>query len=70
MSSLGIQALLLSLLGIHSAVVHHEIMGVFEIARGLGASYRFASSEPGSGVFYGRVTLSFCRLVAGSIARY
>lgn len=49
MSSVGIQALLLPLLGIHSAVTHHELMGVFEIARGLGTSYRFASSEPGSG---------------------
>ncbi|WFU26915.1 hypothetical protein QA649_12145 [Bradyrhizobium sp. CB1717] len=70
MSSLGIQALLLSLLGIHSALTHHEIMGLLAIARGLGASYRFASSEPGAGVFYGRVTLSFCRFVAGVIARY
>lgn len=70
MSSLGVQALLLSLLGIHSAAVHHEIMGVFEIARGLGASYRFASSEPGSGALYGRFTLNFCRIVAGGIAHY
>lgn len=70
MSSVGIQSLLLSLLGIHSALAHHEIMGLLAIARGLGASYRFAASEPGAGVFYGRVTLSFCRLVAGGIARY
>ncbi|MGX1320081.1 hypothetical protein AB7M17_003534 [Bradyrhizobium sp. USDA 377] len=70
MSSLSIQALLLSLLGIHSALTHHEIMALLAIARGLGASYRFASSEPGAGVFYGRVTLSFCRLVAGGIANY
>ncbi|MBR1132195.1 hypothetical protein [Bradyrhizobium iriomotense] len=70
MSSVGIQALLLSLLGIHSALTHHEIMALLAIVRGLGASYRFASSEPGAGVFYGRVTLSFCRLIAAGIARY
>ncbi|GAA0007538.1 hypothetical protein BRDID11002_75440 [Bradyrhizobium diazoefficiens] len=51
MSNPGIQALLLQLVGIHSALVHHEIMGLLEIARGLGASYRFASSEPGAGAF-------------------
>lgn len=70
MSSVGIQSLLLSLLGIHSALAHHEIMGLLAIARGLGASYRFAASEPGASVFYGRVTLSFCRLVAGGITRH
>jgi hypothetical protein len=41
-----------------------------EIARGLGASYRFASSEPGAGAFYGRVTINFCRLIAAGIAHY
>ncbi|MBR0782181.1 hypothetical protein [Bradyrhizobium iriomotense] len=70
MSSVGIQPLLLQLIGIHSALAHHEIMGLLEIARGLGASYRFASSDPGAGVFYGRVTLSFCKLIAAGIARY
>ncbi|WP_407113013.1 hypothetical protein [Bradyrhizobium sp. LMG 9283] len=48
MSSVGLQALLLPLLGIHSALAHHEVMGLFEIARVLGASHRFASSDPGS----------------------
>ncbi|WP_128923478.1 hypothetical protein [Bradyrhizobium guangxiense] len=70
MSSVGVQALLLSLLGIHSALTHHEIMGLLAIARGLGASYRFASSDPGAGAFYGRITLSFCRLVAAGVTRY
>ncbi len=65
MSSVGIQALLLPLLGIHSAVTHHELMGVFEIARGLGTSYRFASSEPGSGALLGRFALNVCRVIAG-----
>ena len=67
MSCVGIQALLLPLLGIHSAVAHHELMGLFEIARGLGASYRFASSEPGSGTIFGRFTLGFCRIVPGGV---
>ena len=70
MSSVGLQALLLQLLGIHSVMAHHELMGWFEIARGLGSSYRFASSEPGAGAFCGRVTLSFCRLIAAGIARH
>jgi hypothetical protein len=70
MSNPGIQALLLQLVGIHSALVDHEIMGLLEIARGLGASYRFASSEPGAGAFYGRVTINFCRLIAAGIAHY
>jgi len=50
--------------------VRHELMGLFEITRGLGASYRFASSDPGAGVFYGRVTMSFCRFIAAGIARH
>ena len=70
MTSVGIPALLLSLLGIHSALTHYEVMGVFEIARGLGTSYRFASSEPGSGALYGRFTLNFCRIVAAGAAHY
>lgn len=70
MNNPGIQGLLLQLLGIHSAMAHDEIMGLLEIARGLGTSYRFASSEPGSGAFYGRVTLSVCRLIAAGITRH
>lgn len=70
MSSVGMQALLLPLLGIHSALAHHELMGLFEIGRVLGASYRFASSEPGSGALYGRFTLNFCRMIVGGVAYY
>ena len=70
MSGIGIQALLLPLLGIHSALTHQELMGLFEITRGLGTSYRFASSEPGAGALYGRFTLNFCRIVAGGVAHY
>ncbi|WFU69802.1 MULTISPECIES: hypothetical protein [unclassified Bradyrhizobium] len=70
MNSVGIQALVLPLLGIHSALAHHEIMGLFEIARGLGASYRFASSAPESGAVYGRFTLNVCRIIVGGAAHY
>jgi hypothetical protein len=45
MSSLGIQALMLPLAGLHSALTHHELMGMLEFARILGNSYRLASSE-------------------------
>lgn len=70
MSSIGIQALLLPLLGIHSALTHQELMGLFEITRGLRTSYRFASSEPGAGALYGRFTLNFCRIIAGGVTHY
>ncbi|WP_027571572.1 hypothetical protein [Bradyrhizobium sp. WSM1743] len=67
MSGAGLQALLLPLLGIHSALAHHELMGLLEIARVLGASYRFASSGSGLGALYGRFTLNFCRIVVGGV---
>ena len=68
MSGIGMQALLLPLLGIQSALVHHELMGLFEIARVLGASYRFASSGSGLAALYGRFTLNFCRIIVGGVA--
>ncbi|PJG56264.1 hypothetical protein CVM73_05525 [Bradyrhizobium forestalis] len=67
MSCVGMQALLLPLLGIHSALAHHELMGLFEITRVLGASYRFASSGSGLGALYGRFTLNFCRIIVGGV---
>ncbi|MDA9526918.1 MULTISPECIES: hypothetical protein [unclassified Bradyrhizobium] len=70
MNGIGMQALLLPLLGIQSALVYHELMGLFEIARVLGASYRFASSGSGLGALYGRFTLNFCRTIVGGIAHY
>ncbi|MDF0516929.1 hypothetical protein P0R31_06775 [Bradyrhizobium yuanmingense] len=70
MSSGGLAALLLQLLGIHSATTQHELMGLFEIARGLCTSYRFASSGPGAGALYGRITLYVYRLIAAAIARH
>lgn len=70
MTGVGMQALLLPLLGIHSALAHHELIGLYEIARILGASYRFASSQPGSGALYGRFTLNFCKVIVGGVAHY
>lgn len=70
MSGIGMQALLLPLLGIQSALVHHELMGLFEIARVLGASYRFASSGSGLTALYGRFTLNLCRIIVGGVAHY
>ncbi|TCU71185.1 hypothetical protein EDE08_106356 [Bradyrhizobium sp. R2.2-H] len=68
MTSVGLQSLLLPLLGIQSALVYHELMGLFEIARVLGASYRFATSGSGLGALYGRFTLNFFRTIVGGIA--
>jgi hypothetical protein len=66
MSNLGIQALML--IGIHSALTHHEVMGLIEVARVLGNSYRQASSGPGSSVLYGRFAFNFCRTVAAGVS--
>lgn len=59
----------LTLVGIHSALTHHEFIGLIEIVRVLGNSYRLASSEPGSGVLYGRFTFNFCMAIVASVAR-
>ncbi|WP_249139184.1 hypothetical protein [Bradyrhizobium japonicum] len=64
------QALLLPLLGIHTALAHHELMGWLEITRVLGASYRFASSGSGLGALYGRFTLNFCRIIVGGVVHH
>jgi hypothetical protein len=69
MSSVGIEALMLPLAGIHLAMTHHEVTGVLEIARALGNSYRLASSDPGSGALYGRFIFDFCRTIVTVIAR-
>lgn len=47
-----------------------DVVPTVEPRPGTGTSYRFASSDPGAGIFYGRVILSFCRFIAGGIARY
>ena len=69
MSNFGIHAVLLSLLGIHPALTHHEFMGMVEIVRALGNSYRLAALEPGSGFLYGRFAFNFCRVVVSCVAR-
>jgi hypothetical protein len=53
MTGLGIQAWLLSSIGIRTVFVLHI----------LGNSYRLASLGVGSAVVYGRFTLGFCRTV-------
>ena len=70
MSGVGMQGLLLPLLGINLALAHHEFMGLFEIARVLGSSYRFASSGSGLGALYGRFTLNFCRIFVGGVVHH
>ncbi|WP_315766994.1 MULTISPECIES: hypothetical protein [unclassified Bradyrhizobium] len=69
MSSVGVQALMLPLIGIHSVLTRHELMGLLEMARALGNSYRLAASEPGSSVLYGRFTLNFCKTIVACLAR-
>ncbi|CCE10796.1 hypothetical protein BRAS3843_530008 [Bradyrhizobium sp. STM 3843] len=66
MTSIGIQTLMLPLIGIHSALIRHELMEMLEIARILGNSCRLASSEPGSSLMYGRFTFDFCKTVAAA----
>jgi len=64
MTGFGIQAWLLSSIGIRTAFVHREIMEILELLHILGNSYRLASLGGGSAVVYGRFTLGFCRTVA------
>ena len=68
MSSVGIEALMLPLAGIHLAMTQHEVTGVLEIARALGNSYRVAILVPGSSALYGRFICSFCRITVARMA--
>lgn len=69
MTGLGIQAWVLTLLGIRSAFAHQEIAMALEIIHALGNSYRLASSGVISSVAYGRLAMIFCRTaVAGLLA--
>ncbi|KRR22611.1 hypothetical protein CQ13_28650 [Bradyrhizobium retamae] len=65
MGSASILALLLQLMGLHSVLTYHEMMGLFEIVRALGNSYRLASS--GWGAIYGRFAFDFCRTIVAAI---
>lgn len=69
MNNLGIQSQLLSLLSIHSALMHYEFMGMIEVVRALGNSYRLAALEPGNSFLYGRFAFNFCRVVVACVAR-
>jgi hypothetical protein len=69
MTGLGLQAWLLSLIGIRAALAHREYLEILEVIRILGNSYRLASLGVGSTVVYGRFTLDFCRVIAAGIAR-
>ena len=50
MTGFGIQAWLLSSIGIRTAFVHREIMEILELLHILGNSYRLASLGVGSAV--------------------
>ena len=63
MTGLGIQAWLLSSIGIRTAFAHREIIEMLEVLHILGNSYRLASLGVGSAVVYGRFTLDFCKAV-------
>jgi hypothetical protein len=68
MTGLGIQAWLLSVIGIRTAFVYREIMEMLEVLHILGNSYRLASLGVGSAVVYCRFTLAFCRTVVAAVA--
>ena len=68
MTSLCIQAWVLPLIGIRSALAHSEIMEMLEVLDFLGNSYRLASSGGSSSVVYSRFTFDFCRAFAAGTA--
>lgn len=63
MTGLGVQAWLLSSIGIRSALAHREVMEMLEVLHMLGNSYHLASLGVSSAVVYGRFTLGFCRTI-------
>jgi len=63
MTGLGIQAWLLPLIGVRSALLYCHVMEVLDAFHVLGNSYRLASLGVGSAVVYCRFTLAFCRTV-------
>ena len=68
MTGLGIQAWLMSLIGIRTAFVHREIMEMLEVLHILGNSYRLASLGVCSPAVYGRFIVNFCVAFATSAA--
>jgi hypothetical protein len=69
MTGLGIQAWVLSLIGVRAALSHREYLEILEVLRILCNSYRLASLGAGSTVIYGRFTFDFCRIIAAGTAR-
>jgi hypothetical protein len=68
MRSIGIQELMLPLVGLHLVLTYNEFMGLLEIARVLGNSCRLAALGPRAGVLYGRFVCNLCRVAVARIA--
>ena len=66
MTGLGIQAWVLPLIGVRSALLYCHVMEVLDALHVLGNSYRLASLGVGSAAVYGRFILDFCRAAATS----
>jgi hypothetical protein len=62
MTGIGLHTLL-PLIGIRSALAHHEIMEMLEVLHALGNAYRLASSGMNLGAVYARFALGFCRAI-------
>lgn len=69
MTGIGIQAWVLSLIGIRAALSHREYLEILEVLRILCNSYRLASLGAGTTVIFGRFTFEFCRIIAAGTAR-
>jgi hypothetical protein len=70
MTGLGIQAWVLSSIGIRSALLYCQAMEVLDILHVLGNSYRLASFGVYSGAVYGRFIFDFCRAAVTSAAKH
>jgi hypothetical protein len=68
MTGLGIQAWLLPLIGVRSALLYCHVMEVLDAFHVLGNSYRLASLGVCSPAVYGRFILDFCVAFATSVA--
>jgi len=55
---------LLSLMGIRSALAHHEILEVIEVCRAFGCSYRLACSGAGSALMCVRLAFNYFKAIA------
>ena len=64
MTGLGIQAWVLPLIGVRSALLCCHVMEVLDALHVLGNSYRLASLGVCSAAVYGRFVLDFCSAAA------